>query len=570
LAWNAQSILEQVSETKRVVVVNDSMTLELLLKTFLESDTDVVLLDENTVLSDPHLELLTDYPRSTSAVLVGQSEEQLDVFVAGGRLLSVETRSHKATRLNRKFVGAVRLSKNQSDQIRDAVQGAIDQPTPGHPLELLLVSLVRAAVFVESISIKDAPFARSADVSVRAAVQESISRIKLSKLRLKMANRATDGFFSVFFLRKLSKPLTWVAVKIGATPNQVTIASFAIGLLAAFMFSKGTFLDLLAGAILLQLSIVVDCVDGELARYTRKFSQLGAWLDAITDRVKEYAVFLGLAYGAFVQHGQDLWLLAALLMTLQTFRHLSDYNFSQVAKARKAELPPMAVGYLAESDGIDPNVEIEDVEHTDPKSLPRRIRYWVAKMVVFPIGERWLVISATAAIGGAWLTFMAMPVFAAISMFWVYRRRIAKTLLMPNTRIQSKVIRYQFDLGANFKGLFIRFDWLEPSLLRGLELVALTALLFFTNNLSVAGFIVLFSIAYHHYDNLYRAMQDEVKPTWLRVLGLSAPGRIVLLSIVVVFGIELSYAATYFLALFLLVSSAHWVISHHAKQAKKR
>ena len=37
-----------------------------------------------------------------------------------------------------------------------------------------------------------------------------------------------------------------------------------------------------------------DCVDGQLARYTRQFSKLGAWLDSIFDRTKEYVVFAGL------------------------------------------------------------------------------------------------------------------------------------------------------------------------------------------------------------------------------------------------------------------------------------
>jgi hypothetical protein len=190
----------------------------------------------------------------------------------------------------------------------------------GHALDLLLVALVRATIRVDAVELVAAPFARSEDATVRAETTKALSKIKIPMLRLKLANRANDGFFSVFFLRRVSKLLTWAAVKIGATPNQVTIASFAIGLYAAFLFAQGDTWSLIGGAILLQVSIIVDCVDGEIARYTRKFSELGAWLDAITDRVKEYAVFLGLAYGAFVHNGQNLWVLAAVLMAIQTFQ----------------------------------------------------------------------------------------------------------------------------------------------------------------------------------------------------------------------------------------------------------
>jgi phosphatidylglycerophosphate synthase len=387
-------------------------------------------------------------------------------------------------------------------------------------------------------------------------------------LRLKLANRANDGFFSVFFLRRVSKLLTWAAVKVGATPNQVTIASFAIGLYAAFLFAQGDTWSLIGGAILLQVSIIVDCVDGEIARYTRKFSELGAWLDAITDRVKEYAVFLGLAFGAFVQNGQSLWVLAALLMVLQTFRHLSDYNFSQVVRARSAEEAPVPVDFMAEWDGITAQLEESDSEDENAY-LKKRLRYWLGKIVIFPIGERWLAISLTAAFGGALFTFTALPLLALFSMVWVYRMRIAKTLAMAKTRIQSAVISRQLDLGLSTKPFLTRFDWLEPSLLRALELGAIIALFAlsgdFEGNLGIASFVILFSIAFHHYDNLYRSMQNDQKPKWLSVLGLSVPGRIILLAAAPLLGLDLIVIAIYFSVLFLVASSIQWVISHRVK-----
>jgi phosphatidylglycerophosphate synthase len=413
-----------------------------------------------------------------------------------------------------------------------------------------------------------APFARSQDETVRAETTKALSKIKIPMLRLKLANRANDGFFSVFFLRRVSKLVTWAAVKVGATPNQVTIASFAIGLYAAFLFAQGDTWSLIGGAILLQVSIIVDCVDGEIARYTRKFSELGAWLDAITDRVKEYAVFLGLAYGAFIQNGQNLWVLAAVLMTIQTFRHLSDYNFSQIVKARTAEEIPVPVEFLAEWDGI--TAQIEEVDPDDEHAFTKkRIRYWLGKIVIFPIGERWLAISFTAAVGGALFTFTALPLLALFSMVWVYRVRIAKTLQMAKTRIQSRVISRQLDLGFRTKSFLTRFDWLEPSVLRAIELGSLTTLFAVTGNLEgnlgIASFVILFSIAFNHYDNLYRSMQNEEKPKWLSVLGLSVPGRIIVVLALTLLGLNLTFLATYLSLLFLVASSIQWVISRKAK-----
>jgi hypothetical protein len=114
-----------------------------------------------------------------------------------------------------------------------------------------------------------------------------------------------------------------------------------------------------------------------------------------------------------------------------------------------------------------------------------------------------------------------------------------------------------------------RFDWLEPSLLRALELGALIALFALSGNLEgnlgIASFVILFSIAFHHYDNLYRSMQNEQKPKWLSVLGLSVPGRIILLSAAPFLGLDLAAIAIYFSVLFLVVSSFQWVVSHRVK-----
>jgi phosphatidylglycerophosphate synthase len=552
-----------MNQTKQVIQVSSQTTLAELLQKFLAADQDLVFVDENTLITQPHLELLTDFPRGASAALVGRDNDFADTLVAKGLVLSASSASHTVTGPNRVFTGALFLSKKQRPEIEKAVSEAIASKATGHALDLVLVALVRANIRVDAVELLEAPFVRSSDPDKREETSKQIQKLSIPRLRLKMANRANDGFFSVYVLRRFSKLLTWVAIKIGATPNQVTIASFGIGLYAALLFAQGDFWSILIGVVLLQVSIIVDCVDGELARYTRKFSELGAWLDAITDRVKEYAVFLGLAYGAYVQNGQNLWLLAALLMALQTFRHLSDYNFSQVVKARDEEAVSVPVDFMAKWDGIEAD-NTPELKGLAANYNFQRVKYWAGKVISFPIGERWLAISLTAAIGGAMFTFTAMPVLALISMAWVYRVRITKSLQMTKTKIKSLVIVRQLDLGWAQKSISLRFDWLEPSLLRALELGAIIVLFaatgVFTGESTVAAFVILFSIAFNHYDNLYRAMQGEQKPKWLSFAGLTVPGRLLLLSVIDLLGIGIEPVAGYFLLLFLVVSSVQWVL----------
>jgi hypothetical protein len=546
-----------MNQSLRSFTVTANTSIDEIRNTFMDSQTDLLLIDENSVVADPHLELLTDYPRNASAALV-TIQKNGDTLMRQNRIASATSQSHKVTVGNRQFLGILRLSQKQRQPIIDALATAASRNLPGNAIDLVLVALVRATIQVDCADVWGAPSIRSSDAAIRRRVADEIQQINIGRLRLSMANRANDGFFSVFFLRKFSKIFTWVAVKIGATPNQVTLVSFAIGLYSAFAFAQGTFWQIFLGAVLLQLSIIIDCVDGELARYTRKFSQLGAWLDAVTDRVKEYMVFMGLAYGAG-KSGRDLWIPAMAMMVIQTFRHLSDYNFARVVKFRVEETFVEPVDFSADFDGIIPT-------ERQPKG---RLRYWLGKIIQFPIGERWLAISASAVIGGAAFTFTIMPILAAISAIVVFRGRLVKTRKMPKKSTGKSLISNQSDLLAIRKSFTIRFDWLEPSILRLIEGVFLIWFFASSNNLGIPAFMIIFSIIFHHYDNLYRALQNEVKPVWLSALGLYIGGRILLIGLAVRLEWSLTIFAWYFSALFLVISSLQWVLSHRANKIRK-
>jgi phosphatidylglycerophosphate synthase len=538
------------------VLVTPSTTVREVLDSFKATTDDLLLLDQNSVIAKPHLELLTDYPRSASVALIA-TQKNGDTLVRQNRIASASSQSHKVTLGNRNFAGALRISQNQREHVISALEGAIASRLPGNAIDLSLVALTRARVQVDAADLWAAPYARSADNLVRESVASELENLNLGQLRLKMANRANDGFYSVFFLRKFSKLLTWLAVRVKATPNQVTLISFAIGLYSAFCFTKGSFSQTLLGAVLLQISIIVDCVDGELARYTRKFSKLGAWLDAVTDRVKEYMVFLGLAIGA-EKSGEDLWVPALVMMLIQTFRHLSDYNFARSVKLRAESQFLAPIDYAADFDGIVPT-------EREPKG---RLRYWLGKIIQFPIGERWLVISASAVIGGASFTFTVMPILAAISALVVYRGRIMRTLKMERVPSRGILISAQQDsliLKLNF---IKRFDWLTPSLLRAIETLLLLWIFIINEQINTVTFIIIFTIVFHHYDNLYRSLQNEKKPVWLSRLGLFIEGRLLLLGIAAFGEWNLSYIAWYFALLFLLTSSLQWVLSHRANKVR--
>ena len=533
----------------RTLDVDKATKISDVLSSFQSSDQDLLLVDVNTVITKPHLELLTDYPRTVTTALVSKLKGG-ESRVSQGRITGASSGYHEVGYGNHKFLGIIRLSQSQKTEIVEALSKVKDTNYSGNTIDLILVALVRAALVVAPAEVAGAPFIRSEDLAERQKIEKQIAGLNDARLRLKLANRANDGFYSVFFLRKISKLFTWLAVRLKMTPNQVTLISFAIGLLSAYEFSKGTFWTIFAGAVLLQLSIIIDCVDGELARYTRAFSQLGAWLDAITDRIKEYLVFFALAYGA-AKNGRDLWIPAMGMMLFQTFRHLSDYNFARINKIRSSQLAPL--DFDLKNDGY---IAVEREKKT-------RLEYWSKKALQFPIGERWLVISASSVIGGAAFTFTIMPILSLISIALVFRGRTRKTLTWPKDRVNKDLIDDQLDSIKN-KNSTNRFDWLEPSLLRLLEGAIFIEIAYVTNLNRSVIFLILFAILFNHYDNMYRALQSERKPLWLSIAGGFIFGRLLIVVLWIWLGWSLTILVYYFGLLFFIISSIQWVSSRKA------
>ena len=534
----------------RTLDVDQGTKISDVLAAFQSSNQDLLLVDVNTVVTKPHLELLTDYPRTVTTALVSKLKDG-ETRVSQGRITGASSGYHEVGYGNHTFLGIIRLSQSQKAEIVEALSSVKDTNHSGSTIDLILVALVRAAIVIAPAEVAGAPFIRSNNVSERDATKNQIAALIDARLRLKLANRANDGFYSVFFLRKISKLFTWLAVRLKMTPNQVTLISFAIGLLSAYEFSKGNFWAIFAGAVLLQLSIIIDCVDGELARYTRQFSQLGAWLDAITDRIKEYLVFFALAYGA-AKNGRDLWIPAMGMMLFQTFRHLSDYNFARINKIRSSHLEPL--DFNLKNDGF---VSVEREKKT-------RLEYWSKKALQFPIGERWLVISASSVIGGAAFTCTIMPILSLISIALVFRGRFIKTITWPKDRVDKNLIDDQLDSIKN-KSSTNRFDWLEPSLLRLLEGAIFIELAVVTSLDRSVIFLLLFAILFNHYDNMYRALQGERKPTWLSIAGGYIFGRLLVVALWIWLGWSLTILVYYFSALFFIVSSIQWILSRKVK-----
>ena len=529
-----------VSDVK--LMIDGSTSLESIIELLRSADQDLILEESGVELHQPYLDELIDFPHRQSAALVasGKDSKVNDLFVRNKLIRSVRTKIHASPAANRRFVGVIRLSLNQRSEILEALAAGRDARFASIPLlELILLLLVRSAIAVTPVSIERAPWRNPSRGEDEALPLLSVRANR--RLKLTLANRSNDGFFSVLVLRRLSKPITALSVRLGISPNLITFVSLLIGFYSAYLFSQR---DYILGALLFQLSLIVDCSDGEVARYTRKFSDFGRWFDASTDRVKEYTVYAALAYSA----PESMWPWAIALMALQTFRHLSDYTFSAISQLREGGLKKRDI-FIADDGFSEPQWRGES-----------EFKYWVKKILNFPIGERWLAISVLAAIGGGQWVFPGMFFFGSISLLYAWLTRIRRTLTWKGEGPKNSVVDYQQDLLFTSRALGGRYSWAIPSLLRALEILAILAIAFIAESATVDGylFLALFAIVYHHYDALYRSLQSQTFPKWLSLFGLKVEGRIALFALLLVAGINLQFVAYFFLVLFIGVASIQW------------
>lgn len=227
-----------------------------------------------------------------------------------------------------------------------------------------------------------------ADAAERERAAEAVAAVDDEDYRLRTAVKSRDGFFTTHFVSPYSRYLARWCARRGLTPNQVTTASLITALIAAGCAATGTRAGFVAAALLLLGSFVLDCADGQLARYALRYSTLGAWLDATFDRAKEYAFYAGLALGA-ARGGDDVWALALGAMVLQTTRHIVDFAFNEAHPPAPGAASPGATALSGRLDRIGWTV-------------------WLRRMIVLPIGERWALIAVLTAVTTPRVTFTVL------------------------------------------------------------------------------------------------------------------------------------------------------------------
>ena len=171
-----------------------------------------------------------------------------------------------------------------------------------------------------------------------ANLDDESSLEKYEKVMLNNLSKPGDGFISYYINRRISTRITKRLIKTRITPNQITITSFTLSIIAAFLFSFGLYLYTVIAGILAQLSSILDGCDGEIARLKLIQSPYGAFLDTIMDRYADVTITLGIFYG-YVKMTNQQWVWPLILIPLTGFI-MSSYARKEYQLRFGKEPPP--------------------------------------------------------------------------------------------------------------------------------------------------------------------------------------------------------------------------------------
>jgi phosphatidylserine synthase len=125
--------------------------------------------------------------------------------------------------------------------------------------------------------------------------------------------KTPDLFWNAFVCRPIAAVLVNVLKGTPITPNQITLMSYAVALLACVLIVVWPGYVGLVGAILVyQFSYVLDCADGMLARWRGIQSKPGHLLDFLMDELKAFTILAATAVRLYQPHAEVHFLLIGL------------------------------------------------------------------------------------------------------------------------------------------------------------------------------------------------------------------------------------------------------------------
>ncbi|MEI9936720.1 MAG: CDP-alcohol phosphatidyltransferase family protein [Pseudomonadota bacterium] len=125
--------------------------------------------------------------------------------------------------------------------------------------------------------------------------------------------KVPDLFWNTYVCRPIAAVLVSAIESTRITPNQITLSAVFVALASVgLLLVWPGHLGLIAAAVVFELSYVLDCADGMLARWRGTASPVGHLLDFLMDELKAFCLLAAVAVRLFLEHGDVRFLLLGL------------------------------------------------------------------------------------------------------------------------------------------------------------------------------------------------------------------------------------------------------------------
>jgi len=139
---------------------------------------------------------------------------------------------------------------------------------------------------------------------------------KVEKLLLRQYRKHHTQFMDKWFNSVFSLKISSFLVKAPVTPNQLTLFGLVIGLASGWFFAQGGYGNGVIGGILLVITTIWDCCDGDVARLKFMESEFGDTLDTWCDNLINLFAFAGIMLGVSQSQGNVYALVPFFLLVL--------------------------------------------------------------------------------------------------------------------------------------------------------------------------------------------------------------------------------------------------------------
>lgn len=147
-------------------------------------------------------------------------------------------------------------------------------------------------------------------------------------------------FLSSFLIsNRISPYISAIYIKLGVIPNMITIHMILSGIIGAVLFSLPFLTAKILGSIFIHIWFILDCSDGEVARYTKRYSKYGKELDFMAHLINHPLFGIALFLSLYQLERYDFYILLYIIVASNFLDYLNrNLNTLQLVIDTKSEI----------------------------------------------------------------------------------------------------------------------------------------------------------------------------------------------------------------------------------------